>query len=333
MRMKAKPKCFETATYPEIYSGTPSFMGLPLVREPSRLAEFDVIVMGAPWEGVVTWRGFSGCELAPKAIRHASVRYGGFLPEAGYDVFDYLKAGDYGDAGAFPGDSEKTLDQIRQKASDIANSHAVPITFGGDHSITIPLVDALSSHRGKMGVIHLDAHLDNMDAFEGDRFGRCSPLHRIYELAQINPENVVHMGIRGPRNNPIQLDIARQAGAAVITAFEIKRCGIVQSAERAIQIARKNTNGIYVTVCSDVLDVAFNPGGPPDFCGMSSSELAWLLYRLGAGEVMGFDYVEVYPTSDPNHVSSHAAVWMTIYLLSGMVRHRYHLKMPDAFQR
>jgi len=331
--MNAKPRCFETASYPKIYSGTPSFMGLPPVSEKSQLKEYDIAIMGAPWEGVVTWSGFSGCELAPKSIRKASVRYGGFLPEAGYDVFDYLKAGDYGDAGSFPGDIEKTLDQIRQKATDITTSHAIPITFGGDHSITIPLVEALSSHGGKMGVIHLDAHMDNMDAFEGEHYGRCSPLHRIYELAHINPENVVHMGVRGPRNNPIQMDIARHVGASVITAFEIKRGGIVQSAQKAIKIARQNTNGIYVTVCSDVLDVAFNPGGPPDLCGLSSTELAWLLYRLGAGEVRGFDYVEVYPTTDVNDVSSHAAVWMTIYLLSGIVRHRYGLEMPDAFRR
>jgi agmatinase len=330
--MQTKPKCFEPAEYPEIYSGTPTFMGLPPVQDKSRLAQFDVVVMGAPWEGVVTWRGFSGCELAPKAIRSASLRYGGFLPETETDVFDYLKVADYGDAPTFPGDVEQTLDHIRLKALDIAAAGAVPVTFGGDHSIAVPVVEAVSTHKGKMGVVHLDAHMDNMDAFEGSRYGRCSPLHRIYELPQIDPHNVVHMGMRGPRNNPIQLDIARNMGASVITAFEIKRRGIVKSAEKALDIARQNTTGIYVTVCSDVLDVAFNPGGPPDFCGLSSWELAWLLYRLGAGEVFGFDYVEVYPTTDPNAVSSHAAVWMTLYLLSGMARQRAGLKMPAVFQ-
>ena len=97
--MIPKPASYDTTReIPEIYSGVPTFMGLPAIREKESIKKYDVVFMGAPWEGICTWGSYTGCELATKSIRKASVRYGGFLPEMGYDVFDHLKGADYGDA-------------------------------------------------------------------------------------------------------------------------------------------------------------------------------------------------------------------------------------------
>ena len=209
--MNEKPVCYEPGReIPEIFHGVPSFMGLPVIHEKGEISDYDIVVMGAPWEGVVTWGSFSGCELATKSIRSASIRYAGFLPEMGFDIFDYLKAGDYGDSPTNPGHIEKTLANIQEKASDIYDEGAIPIIFGGDHSISIPVVRALAAKTdGNVGIVHLDAHMDNMDRYGDEIYARCSPLHRIYEVENVNPKNIIHMGIRGPRNNPKQIAAAK----------------------------------------------------------------------------------------------------------------------------
>lgn len=326
--MNEKPVCFEPdRRIPEIFKGVPSFMGLPVIQEKEKIRDYDVVIMGAPWEGVVTWGSFSGCELATKSIRNASIRYGGFLPEMGFDIFDYLNAGDYGDAAINPGNIEKTLTNIQEKVTDIYDQGAIPITFGGDHSITIPLVRALAEKiDGNIGVIHLDAHMDNMDKFRDEIYARCSPLHRIYEIKNANPKNIIHMGIRGPRNNPKQVAFAKEKGATILTSFDIKQYGIEYSVNKALDVAKAGTKSVYVTVCSDVLDVAFNPGGPPDLNGLTSFELSLILHKLACEGINGFDITEIYPLSDLNNVSSHTAVWMSLYVMSGIVKNKFNLK-------
>jgi len=318
------PRCYEKrGQLPEIFPGVPSFMGLPVAKTGTELAGYDAAVMGVPWEGPVTWGKFSGCELSTKTIRDASLRYGGYLPEYNYDLFDYISVCDCGDVPVVPGDVPKTMASIYSRAREVFASGAVPITFGGDHSITVPVFNALvDSTAGKVGLVHLDAHMDNMFSFGEEKFARCSPFHRIYENDKFDAAKLVHMGMRGPRNNPDQIGNALAAGATVITGHEMKTKGIAYALKKALEIVKDGTQAVYVSVCSDILDVAFNPGGPPDFNGLSSFELSSILYGLATEGINGFDFVEIYPPSDPQGVSSHAASWMGIYTLSGMAANK-----------
>jgi agmatinase len=318
--MFKKPICYEPQReIPEIFPGVPTFLGLPAITLKEEIQEYDIITMGAPWEGACTWGSYTGCELATKSIRQASIRYSGFLPEMGFDIFDNLKGADYGDAPIHPGNIKKTLENIHKKASEIIERGAIPLVFGGDHSISTPVVEALSENTdGKVGVVHIDAHLDNMDSFGEEKNARCSPLHRIYEIENVDPHNVFHMAIRGPRNNPEQLEITKEMGASILTSFDIKLKGIEYAVSRALKVAREDTDAVYVTVCSDALDVSTNPGGPPDFNGLTSFEMSLLLHRIASAGINGFDFVEIYPPSDLNEISSHLAVWMTLYALSGI---------------
>ena len=323
--MTGKPVCLVAQREsPELYSGTPSFAGVPVARDSAGLQGCDAAILGVPWEGVCTWGGFSGCELGPKAIRSASLRYGGYFSELGYDLFDHLCVVDYGDTGVFPGDPERTFREVRSRARDVLASGAVCFALGGDHSISAPIVEAAGEAHGRIGVIQLDAHFDNMDQFGGDRHARCSQMRRIYEMDCVDPANVVHFGVRGPRCHPLQLDVARSVGATVITSFEAK-AGLRAAVDKALSVAHDGTDAVYLTLCSDVLDVAYNPGGLPDFCGLTSHELALAVYQIASAGLAGFDFVEIYPPSDPNNVSAHAGVWMTLYALSGLANHRARL--------
>ena len=319
-----RPQCFiPCSEYTQIYQGVPSFLGLDAVKSPEGASGYDAAVLGIPWEGPVTWGKPSGCELSPKLIREASLRYGGYLPEFDYDLFDHIDVCDCGDVAVAAGDGEATRANIRATVAAIAEAGATPIIFGGDHSITFPAVEAMAKrHPGRLGLIHFDAHLDNMQTYGDEKLARCCPLHRIYEIDDIDPTKIIHMGIRGPRSNPSQMRNAKEVGATVMTGFEIKQKGVQHALETALKVAGEGTDAIYVTVCSDILDIAFNPGGPPDLNGLSSFELSSLLYGLASSGIAAFDFVEIYPFADPNNVSAHTAAWMAIYVLSGIARHK-----------
>lgn len=302
-----------------ISEGVPSFLGAPVIGDPSQLGHYDAVFMGVPWEGRSTWCDHLRCADAPEAARKASVRYGGFLPELEMDIFDTLCIGDFGDVEVNPESAEETYARIETKAGSIFQSGAVPVTFGGDHGITFPMIKALSeTSGGPVGVVHLDAHFDNLPFPEDDIFARCSFVQRLYGLESFSPVKLVHVGIRGPRNTRIQYETARNQGSMILTNHEVRQIGIETAFQKVLEVAWEDTRAVYVTVCSDVIDAAYNPGGPPDCLGFTPWELSDFLYRCGRAGIAGFDFVEVYPSRDPNGVSSHLSVWMALYLLAGM---------------
>lgn len=326
--MKNKPICYVPGReIPEVFSGVPSFLGLPKIESKEELKDFDLVFMGVPWEGVCTYGGYSGCELSTKNIREASTRYGGYLPEFDLDVFDHFTGGDFGDCAIQNGNYDFSFESIRKMYSQILKAGKMPIVFGGDHSISFPLISEFAKHHSKkVGVIHFDAHMDNMDNYGEEKYARCSPFHRLYEDENIDPTKIVHFGIRGPRNNPNALKEAKKFGATVITGMEVKENGWRESIKKALEIVKKDTDAFYITVCSDILDIANNPAGPPDPCGMTTYELAMMLHECGKAGASAFDFVELYPSKDPENTSGHVAVWMTIYLLTGLAKYKFDLE-------
>lgn len=321
--MQNKPVCYVPAyEHPEVFSGVPSFLGLPVARTAEEVKGNDFAIMGVPWEGICTYGGFTGCENATKTIRKASERYGAYLPEYDFDPFDKFSAVDFGDCAVRNGDREFTFESVRKHMREAHSSGAIPITFGGDHSLSLPLIEAFAEkYDGNIGIIHFDAHMDNMDSYGDEKYARCSPFHRLYDMKGFDPKNLVSVGIRGPRNNFGAIKEAKKYGATVMTSFEVKRRGALECIREAIKIASNGTKAFYVTVCSDALDIAFNPGGPSDLCGLTSYELAEMLHECGISGCKGFDFMEVYPPDDLHNVSSHGACWMAIYMIGGMAQH------------
>ena len=319
------------ASMPVVYGDTPSFLGVDVLTLHSLEKGYDIIFAGVPWEGTITWGSFSGCEQAPRTIRHAAARYGGFLPEYEIDVFDYLKIGDIGDTTVNASNPAETMRNIYESMDQIYKNQSIPIVLGGDHSFTQEIVKALSVNReGDIGVIHFDAHFDNSSSFGDDEFPRCGPIHRTALIDKVRNESIVHIGIRGPRNSPSQLENAKKMGASIFTIRDIRQQGIDTVIEKAIRIARKNTEHLFISICSDCIDAAFNPGGPADFNGLLPHELFSALYRLGEEGIAGLDYVEIYPKQDPMSVSSHLVSWGLIHVLAGLASKKRGEQPPLA---
>ena len=313
-----------TLDVPTIFGTIPTFLGAEPLHDLAGLKAFDAVVGGLPWEGSNTWGGYSGCEQTPKACRTASLRLGsGFLPEHRIDVMTNLAVADLGDLPTFPNDTEKTFAAFEAAAGQVFAAGTVPVFFGGDHSVTYPVLKALSARRpGRVGLLHFDAHLDNADDYCGDKFARNTPLRRISELPGMDPARMVHFGIRGPRNSPSQMQYALDRGIEIITMAEVRREGFASALARAQEIVATGTDGYYVTVCSDAIDFAFNPGGPCDFGGLTSTDMMEALFALGQGPMLGLDLVEVYPRLDPREVSMHLLAWLAVYGLAGVAAKR-----------
>lgn len=321
--METRPVIYSPSSNPQIYSGVPSFLGLPVASDKAALKNYDFAVLGVPWEGGCTIGGYSSCALAPKAVRDVSIRYTGYLPEYDIDIFDTMTCCDYGDVVVQNGNYELTFDSIREKYGDMLDAGNIPIVFGGDHSIAYPLIQTLAArHKKRVGVIHFDAHLDNYPAFGDDPYARCSPFNRLYQDENMDPTKIVHLGIRGPRNHPQERKEAKKYGATVITAKEVKENGYKASIAKALEIAQKDTDVLYVTVCSDVVDGAANPQGPIDPCGLSTFEIAMMLNECGAAGACSFDFVEIYPETHGPHIGPHTANYFALYFMNGVARGR-----------
>lgn len=315
----------------KIYGNTPTFLGAKKSTKFENINELDdVLIYGVPWEGAVTWGDYTGCELGPKAIRLCSARYSGYLPERNHiDVLEHLNLVDVGDLDVVPADVDETVQRITDFSEKIYNTGLFPIAFGGDHGITYPIIKGISnSHKGKkIGVIHLDAHYDNMPSWEGDPFARCSPFARLYELDAVRNESILHTGIHGPRNKPEAGKFANAANAKTITVNEIRQAkDLVTLAEDIYMQASENVDFVYLSICSDVLDFAFNPGGPVDGNGLTTYELVTLVYEFCKKGIIGMDFVEIYPQQDPNNLSAHVASTIILHALAGVVENKNSIK-------
>ena len=320
----SKPTIYDPNFLPtNIYSGVPTFLNLPVLENKQDLAQMDVAVMGVPWEGGCTIGGYSSCTDGPKSIRSASIRYTGYLPDFDLDCFSQLKAGDYGDIAVQNGNYEFTFGEIRKKVGEIYDAGAVPIILGGDHGIAYPTISELAKrHPGKVGVLHFDAHLDNYSNFGDDPYSRCSPFYQLYNDPNMDPTKIVHIGIRGPRNHQEEFNNAKKYGENVILCREIKKNGWEASIKKAIELASKDTEVMYVTICADSLDAAFMPQGPQDMGGLTSFELLMMVHEAGLAGARALDFVEIYPDAYSLQPASHVGCWLALYFLNGVAERR-----------
>ncbi|QQK75530.1 agmatinase family protein [Salicibibacter cibarius] len=303
-----------------VYGNTPCFLDATWAVDKNNRGA-DVLVYGVPWEGGVTWGDYTGVELGPKSMRLASARYSGYLPELDHiNVFEHLQLADMGDVDVVPAEIDKTMQRITAFSREIWESKKFPVALGGDHSITYPIIQAWSDTNPdkKIGIIHMDAHYDNMPHFNGDKYARNTPFARLYELDGVRNESLLHVGIHGPRNKPESGRYARDAGAKTLTINDIRAGGELRALANDIyKQASEGTDAVYLSICSDVLDHAFNPGGPVDANGLSSYELLTMIHEFGKLGLCGMDFVEVYPQQDATDFSSHLASTVVLYVLAG----------------
>jgi len=305
--------------YPTVYLDIPSFLGSKVARSEEDLKNCEVCFLGIPWEGAATWGSWSSCVLTPMHIRKNSLRYyGGFIPEMNVKVTSKFNLCDCGDIVVDMESRERTFENIERKIEDILEASAIPISVGGDHSITVPIIKAMVNKGIDPVIIHFDAHYDNLPSYLGDEYARCSPIRRLVEDVGIKPSNIFQVGIRGPRNSPAGKVYSEEKGINVYDIWYLKKEGF-DNVIKDIESRAKDADGIYITICMDVLDPSVAPGAAGDPLGLSSFELIDAIRKMVSKiKLLGMDVVEIYPQIDVRDMTTHLAIWIILYTLAAM---------------
>jgi agmatinase len=276
------------------YAGPLSFGGAPYTQDAAMLGGFDVAIVGAPTDDLVSDR--PGTRFAPRAIRAASCPPGPHL-EAGIDAFAELRVVDFGDAPVLPADAVRSHAAIELTVGEVLDAGLIPIVLGGDHSIAEPDIRACAQRHGPVGLVHFDTHTDTGTEVFGVEVSHGTPMYRLVRDGHVEAKRYVQIGLRGYW--PGEAEFAWQ-GDRGITAFfmhDVRDLGIDTVIERAV--ASVGDGPVFLSVDVDVLDPAFAPGtGTPEPGGMTSLELLKAVRTVAERlQLVGADVVEVIPTA------------------------------------
>jgi agmatinase len=275
------------------YAGLLTFAGVPTTQDPAELEGFDVAIVGAPMDDLVSDR--PGARLAPRAIRNASAPPGPHL-EVKVDAFAALKVLDFGDAAVTPADALRSHAAIETVVGQVLAAGAVPVVLGGDHSITEPSIRACAAVHGPVGVVHFDTHTDTGTEVFGVDVSHGTFMRRLVEAGDVAPRRYAQIGLRGYW--PGEKEFAWQAEQGITSLFmhDVRDLGIRDVVARAV--AAVGPGPVYLTVDVDVLDPGFIPGtGTPEPGGMTPTDLLLAVRTVAQElELIGADVVEVIPT-------------------------------------
>jgi agmatinase len=279
-------------SYRELFvSPSPVFTGSQQTFE-----EAKYVILGVPFDVTSTYR--SGARFAPLAIRDASLNLECYSFRTGVNIED-LKTHDLGDLHV-AADVELTLGRLALVAQDLFDEAKVPVFIGGEHTITLGVARSLDED---VAVVSFDAHLDLRDDYLGLSVSHTTFMRRIKE--DVNPAKILEVGTRAVCKE--ELDYAKEAGIYYLTASQIRKDGVEETAE-TIKDALKGYEKAYVTIDMDVLDPAFVPAVPnPEPEGLDTSTLLDLLEAACDRRLVGFDLVEVAPHYDQGVTAIQAA--------------------------
>ena len=297
------------------YAGLPTFGRLAYTEDPDDLAGCNAAIVGAPMDELAS--DLPGTRGGPRAIRAHSHSPGGHL-EAGLDWSEALEVVDFGDAPVAPTDPAASHRAIEALVSRVRRAGAIPITLGGDHSITEPALKACAS-AGPVGLLHFDAHTDTARELWGRELSHGTPMYRLLEQGHVDPARYVQIGLRGYWPGEREFAWQRERGITSFFMHDVRRLGLDAVLAQARDVL--GDGPAYLTVDIDVLDPAFAPGtGTPEPGGMATHELLSACRGIAATtELVGVDVVEVLPAgAAPVDVTALAASRVVSEVLTGL---------------
>lgn len=297
------------------FAGAPTFARLPRIDE---VADFDVAILGAPFDGGVSYR--PGARFGPSTVRQASRHLRpAYHPDLQVAPFRVLQAVDAGDVPCNPFSIDEALRQITDHAGELVDDRRRLVTIGGDHTVALASLRAVVRRHGPVAVVHFDAHLDTWDSYFGADRTHGTVFRRAAEEGLLLPDASTHIGIRGPLYDVTDLADDVRFGFSTVRATDFDRLGVAEVAGRVRQ--RAGDAPIYLSVDIDVLDPAFAPGtGTPEIGGFTSRELLSLLRALPGEQIVAADVVEVSPPFDHAEITSLAAATVVYDVLALIAR-------------
>lgn len=276
------------------YTGLPTFMRAPYQEN---LDNVDIGLIGVPFDGGVTNR--PGARHGPREIRNQSSLIRKMNQATGISPHDICRVRDIGDAWVQkPFTLEGSHKEIENFYQAVVAANIVPISAGGDHSVTLPIFRALAKE-GPIGMVHFDAHCDTGEDYLGSKFHHGAPFSRAVEEGLLDPKRTIQIGIRGSLNDPDVWKFSHDSGMRVIYIEEYFEMGYKAVIEEARKIV--GAGPTYISFDVDALDPVYAPGtGTPEVGGYSTLEAQLMIRGLSGLNLVGGDVVEVAPPFDPS---------------------------------
>ncbi len=305
------------------YAGVSTLLDMPYRPDAPDLPDFaglDVALVGVPMDLGVTNR--AGARLGPRVVREIE-RIGPYNHALGVTPRGECNVADIGDV---PLRSRFSLDQsIEDIAAFYARIRAAgvrPVSVGGDHSVSYPILKSLGAER-PLGLVHIDAHCDTMGEVDGSKFHHGGPFRQAVLSGALDPERTIQIGIRGPAE--ILWGFSYESGMTVLHIEDVDRLGIAGVVEQARKVVGDGPT--YISFDVDGLDPAYTPGtGTPEAGGLTPREAQAILHGLKGLDIIGGDVVEVAPQYDATTNTAMVGAQMLFEILSLMI-------LSPAFRR
>jgi agmatinase len=301
-----------TTNDPRRFVGIPTFLRVPLMTD---VTEPKIGIVGVPYDGGVART--PGTRFGPRGIRNACWRAPEYHPALDVSLTAHNTVVDCGDMLVSPFSISDALETIDRNISELLAAGIVPVSVGGDHGITYPILQAMNRVHGKVAVIHFDAHADTLEG--GYTHGTMFRL--AVDEGLIQPDKFIQVGIR-KTYSAADFDFQKQHGIQVISVDELRALGDAGLAE---QFRRLEGCKVYVTFDMDFVDQAHAPGtGSPEPCGPTSAEALACFRAIEGLDVIGFDLTEVSPPYDVREMTCYLAnlvlFEMVALLISASIR-------------
>lgn len=238
-------------------------------------------VVGVPFDGTTTYK--PGARYGPRSVREASYNFEryNFILNKNLDAAVY----DLGDVEVKHGNFKKTSKNVESTISEILDMNTVPLTIGGEHSISYSVLKAFETE--DLTVIHFDAHCDLINKYMDEKYSHATVMRRIFDL---NPKEIIQIGVRSASEE--EAILASEEGIKQFKPHDVK-----ENISAVEDLIRSIEGPVYVSLDLDVLDPAYAPSvGTPSPCGLNPHELERIIFSLKGCDVVGFDLVEVSST-------------------------------------
>jgi agmatinase len=265
-----------------------SFIETNYISASASFEKSRAVILGCPYDGSASFR--PGARFGPSAVRRASWGIETFSPYSGRDL-SQLSVHDMGDLELPLGEKKLSLTLIRKALRKILSEKKFPISLGGDHLITLPIVEEVLRVYPSLYLLQIDAHADLREDYLGETLSHCTVMKRV--LDRLGKGRLFQVGIRSGTEE--EFELARRMKSIV---------SVDQDSPRSM-VKRLRNKPVYLSLDLDVIDPSLLPGvGTPEPGGFTFQGFISLLQELQPLHVIGFDMVELTPDYDPTQVSS-----------------------------
>ena len=277
------------------FAGIASMFRLPVSEDASGL---DVAIVGVPLDIGTSNR--TGTRYGPRQIRTESVLVRPYSMATGAAPFDSFQVADTGDVALNAYDLPASIRLIEQHYDELLQADVIPVSLGGDHTVSLPILRALARKHGPMALVHVDAHADTNDEMFGEKITHGTIFRRAIEEKLVEPDAMVQIGLRATGYSAEDFDWARSQGVKVVQAEE---CWYQSLAPLMNEIRTRfgAERPCYLSFDVDGLDPSVAPGtGTPEPAGLTASQGLEIIRGCAGLNLVGCDLVEVSPPYDPS---------------------------------